>query len=139
MDVLLPSYDDIIELHEAVISATGGASGVLNGHYIEAALNRPITYAQYGEYSLHTVCAIVLDSIARSHAFSDGNKRTALTSMIFTYNLNGLEMDYTLLMNDEFEDIVMWVVESKPEIGQIEEHLQRLVKEFGIIGGPGIQ
>jgi hypothetical protein len=30
MDVLLPSYDDIIELHEAVISFTGGAALVLH-------------------------------------------------------------------------------------------------------------
>lgn len=139
MDVLLPSYDDIIELHEAVISVAGGAAGVLNKHYIEAALNRPVTYAQYSEYTLHTVCAIILDSIARIHAFSDGNKRTALTSMIFTYNLNGVSLDYTLLMNDEFEDIVMWVVESKPGIEQIEEYLQKLVKEFGIVERSGVQ
>ena len=132
MDVLLPSYNDIIELHEAVIVATGGAVGVLNPHYIEAAITRPITYAQYQEYTLHTVCAIILDSIARSHAFSDGNKRTALTSMIFAYNLNGVELDYSLLMNDEFEDIVMWVVESKPAVEEIEDYLQKLIKQFGI-------
>jgi len=139
MDVLLPSYEDIIELHEVVILATGGATGILNSHYIEAALNRPVTYAQYSEYTLHTICAIILDSLARSHAFSDGNKRTALTSMIFTYNLNGVELDYTLLMNDEFEDLVMWVVGSKPEVEKIEEYLQKLVKEFGIADAPGVQ
>lgn len=132
MDVLLPSYTDITELHEAVITVTGGAPGILNAHYVEAALSRPITYAQYSEYTLHTVCAIILDSLARSHAFSDGNKRTALTSMIFTYNLNGVSLDYTLLMNDEFEDLVIWVVESKPDIAEIEVYLQKLVKTFTI-------
>lgn len=59
--------------------------------------------------------------------------------MIFTYNLNGVILDYTLLMNDEFEDIVMWVVESKPDIKDIEEYLQKLVKEFGIVRSPGVQ
>jgi death-on-curing protein len=132
MDVLLPSYTDIIELHEAVLAATGGASGVLNAHYVEAAISRPMVYAQYNEYTIHTVAAIILDSLARSHAFSDGNKRTALTSMIFTYNLNGVVLDYTLLMNEEFEDIVMWVVESKPQIEQIEAVLAKLVSTYAI-------
>ena len=51
--------------------------------------------------------------------------------MLFTYNLNGIELKFSLLTNEKFEELVLEVVKNKPSILIIQNQLKKLIKEFG--------
>lgn len=130
MKILLPDYDSIIEIHDVVLNVSGGKPGILHDDVIRSAVHRPITYQQYySDYNLHIVCAVLLDALARNHAFYEGNKRTALMAMIFTYRINGVKLNYNMSLNKEYEDLVLWVVLEKPEIDEIVDRLKRLISK----------
>jgi len=56
-------------------------------------LARPINKFARGETDLAALAAAYGFGIARNHAFVDGNKRTALASMIVSLGLNGMDLD----------------------------------------------
>lgn len=132
MQFVLPSADAVLEIHEIVINQYGGLHGVPHPDRIKAALQRPQTYIDYQkEYDIHTVAALLLDSIARNHAFADGNKRTALLVMLMTYNLNNVtKLRYNLHMNNAFEELVLYVTTKKPTIETLQAKLKDLVTEY---------
>jgi len=67
----------------------GGASGVRDPGQLESALFRP----QTGYYAdLIAEAAALWESLSQNHPFVDGNKRTALSSMLMFLNLNGLDV-----------------------------------------------
>lgn len=129
MLIYLPPAELVIVPHEQILEIAGGRPGILNHSKIEAAVHRPKTYLAYqADCDLHTVCAVLMDSLARNHAFVDGNKRTGLMTALVTYELNG----YTLKSsadNIEFENLVLWVVNTKPPINQIATQLKNLVNQ----------
>ena len=131
MNIILPDRETVDIVHEAVLAVSGGRPGVHNGQMIEKALTRPLTFTQYvDDYSLDTICALLIDSIARYHGFSDGNKRTALMTAIFTYRVNGVHFDSSEAMNRDFDELIMWVVTHKPDIADITEKLEQLRKVY---------
>jgi death on curing protein len=56
-------------------------------------LARPINKFGYGESDLANLAAACGFGIARNHPFVDGNKRTALASMIVFLGLNRFDLD----------------------------------------------
>lgn len=58
---------------------------------LEAAVLRPqqTVFRSDAYPDIHTKAAAMLHSLIRHHPFIDGNKRTAVLSMIVFYNLNG--------------------------------------------------
>lgn len=135
MQIYLPDQELIIVVHDNVIEISGGKAGILNPNAIIAAVDRPRTYSSYHyEFDIHTVCALLIDSLARNHAFVEGNKRTALLTMLFTYELNDILFDFNDDMQNDFEETVLWVVIDKPSIEQIEKRLRILVEKYGNSG-----
>lgn len=133
MQVYLPDYEVLLSLHDSIIEVSGGRSGVLNKGMAEAAVYRPKTYLSYHpDCDIHTVCAVLLDSIARNHAFADGNKRTSIFTVIFTYELNDIALHKNAY--DDFEELVLWLVREKPEIHEVSERLRGLVAAYQIKG-----
>lgn len=129
MTIVLPDRESVELLHEAAINYSGGKPGVHNEGLILSAIGRPITFASYNEaYDIDDICAILIDSIARNHGFSDGNKRTALLTAIFTYRVNGIHFKATEEMNADFDELVMWVVNSKPSVKKVSNRLKTLRK-----------
>lgn len=60
---------------------------------LESALGRPKHQWHYGTAEDLAACAAAYGSaIARNHAFSDGNKRTAFQTMFVFLALNGLDL-----------------------------------------------
>jgi len=69
--VLFLSLDEVLEIHERVIDAYGGAGGVRDLGLLESALYRP----QSGYYEdLVTMAAALFESLLMNHPFVDGNK-----------------------------------------------------------------
>ncbi len=131
MEFRLPDYSTVIEIHTVVIDIYGGLKGVVHPELIKSALRRPEMYMSYDENcDIHLVAAIILESIARHHAFADGNKRTALLTMLMTYNNNKVDLSYDLHLNQKFEKLVLDVATKKLTIKQIRNRLQKLVEEF---------
>lgn len=74
------SLELVIEIHDNVIDISGGANGVN-----------------------------IAVAIAKGHGFTDGNKRTALSTMLTFLDIQGI----TLIENTGLDDIMVDVVESQ--------------------------
>jgi death-on-curing protein len=83
----------VLDFHSEQLSLFGGADGLRDLGLLESALARPINKFAYGETDLAALAAAHGFGIARNHAFVDGNKRTALASMIVFLGLNGMDLD----------------------------------------------
>lgn len=82
----------VIDFHTEQLALFGGPDGVRDLGLLESALTRPQNKLAYGETDLAALAAAYGFGIARNHPFIDGNKRTALASMIVFLNLNGLAL-----------------------------------------------
>ena len=83
----------VLDFHAEQLALFGGADGVRDIELLESALARPINRFAYGESDLAILAAAYGFGIARNHPFVDGNKRTALASMIVFLGLNRFDLD----------------------------------------------
>lgn len=122
-------------LHDAVLDISGGRPGIRDSKVIHAAVNRPKTYLAYhDDCDIHTVCAVILESIARNHGFVEGNKRTGLMSALLTYELNDITLDNRADKDHEFQRLALSVVVDKPDINEIASRLKSLAEKYRISG-----
>jgi death-on-curing protein len=85
--------DIVLDFHVEQLALFGGADGIRDRGLLESALARPINKFGYGESGLAALAAAYGFGIARNHPFIDGNKRTALASIIVFLGLNGIDLD----------------------------------------------
>ena len=77
---------DVLGMHTILMQRYGGASGVSDTGALEAALFRP----QTGYYSdIIAEAAALLESLAITHPFVDGNKRIAFAATDVFLRING--------------------------------------------------
>lgn len=86
-------FDIVVDFHTEQLALFGGPDGIRDRGLLESALARPQNKFAYGEANLAALAAAYGFGIARNHAFVDGNKRTALASVIVFLNLNKLDLD----------------------------------------------
>ena len=82
----------VVDFHAEQLALFGGPDGIRDLGLLESALGRPQNKFAYGETDLTALAAAYAFGIARNHPFVDGNKRTALASMIVFLNLNKLAL-----------------------------------------------
>ncbi|HSX42639.1 MAG TPA: type II toxin-antitoxin system death-on-curing family toxin [Candidatus Saccharimonadales bacterium] len=122
-DLAILSY-----IHDHIIDASGGSKGFHNEGLIKSAIARPL-HSVMGEDAypdMFSKAAALLDAIARNHGFRDGNKRTAMAAAVLYLEQNDIKVVFT---NQEYEDIMLHVVNDKPSIAQIKEWLEQHVIE----------
>jgi death-on-curing protein len=85
--------DVVLDFHAEQLALFGGAEGIRDLGLLESALARPVNKFAYGETNLAALAAAHGFGIARNHPFIDGNKRTALASIIVFLGLNKLDLD----------------------------------------------
>ena len=83
----------VLDFHAEQLALFGGSDGVRDVGLLESALARPINKLAYGVTDLAVLAAAYGFGIAKNHPFVDGNKRTALASMIVFLGLNCLDLD----------------------------------------------
>lgn len=83
------SRETVVLLHEQLLAAFGGSSGIRNQGLLESALARPENLLAYGEPTVHDLAASYAFGIVKNHPFVDGNKRTGFTVAILFLELNG--------------------------------------------------
>ncbi len=85
-----PTVQEVMVMHDALISAFGGIPGVRDEGALAAALMRP----QLGYYdSLISQAAALMESLANNHPFLDGNNRVAFFVTDTFLRLNGRFID----------------------------------------------
>jgi death-on-curing protein len=91
-------------IHDSQLAEHGGLDGIRDEGALESALDRPKNQIAYGNPDIAALAACYMASLARSHSYVDGNKRTAwVTGRVFLAD-NG----YTL--NIERRDAVVWML-----------------------------
>ncbi len=80
----------VIDIHAELIKEFGGIHGIRDQNALESAVARP----QTGYYStIHEQAAALLESLARNHAFVDGNKRVAFFVTDTFLRINGYQIE----------------------------------------------
>ncbi len=101
-----PTIEEVIAMHNALISAFGGSLGIRDEGALAAALMRP----QLGYYDgLIQEAAALMESLANNHAFVDGNKRVAFFVTDTFLRMNGHFIDCD---NDEAYAFFMRMLET---------------------------
>jgi len=89
-----PTVDDVLRLNRSLFRSDedegDGPEVFPDLGLLEAAVMRPQQSAGGEEAypDIHTKAAALMHSLARNHAFVDGNKRTALLAVVSFYALN---------------------------------------------------
>jgi death-on-curing protein len=88
------SISEILELHDRIISSTGGSRGIRDINALESAVNQPRqTFDQKDLYSdIVSKAAALGFSLVMNHPFIDGNKRVGHAAMETFLVLNGYEI-----------------------------------------------
>lgn len=106
------STQQVLFIHARLIDATGGAHGVRDLGLLESAVVRPQAVFEGQELyaDLFVKAAALMESLAKNHAFVDGNKRTAITAVSLFLQRNGwlVETD-----NPELERFTLQVTNGK--------------------------
>jgi len=81
--------DEIVELNQHGVAATGKPFVLRDAGLPESALAKPQNHWRYGEDDAVSLAVTLLFGIARSHAFEQGNKRTAFEAALIFLFANG--------------------------------------------------
>ena len=106
------SLPEILHIHEAIISTSGGSRGIRDLYALESAVNQPrITFDQQELYQdIISKAATLCFSIVMNHPFIDGNKRTGHAAMETFLILNGHEIKASA---EEQEKIILNMADGK--------------------------
>lgn len=86
----------IVEMiHHGQLKEHGGLFGILDENALDAALARPQQKDHYENQDLAALAAAYAFGLATSHAFNDGNKRTAYVTAAIFAQLNGWDLYLT--------------------------------------------
>lgn len=112
------SLKTIIKIHFNSISLYGGKEGIRDMNLLQSAINRPfVTFDSVDLYpTAIEKAAAVFESILINHPFVDGNKRTALSIMMFILKKEKFKITAN---EEELYNITIEVAEGKLEIEKI--------------------
>lgn len=85
----------IIQIHDAELANSNGLSGIKEPGYLDFLSEKPFSTV-FGEEQypgLFLKAAVLMQGIAVSHCFYDGNKRTAALSTYVFLKMNGYELN----------------------------------------------
>ena len=115
--------EQLLLLHEELITETGGAAGIRDEGLLDSALAAPFqSFEGRTPYpSLQQKAARLGYGLVKDHPFVDGNKRIGAHAMLVFLALNRIEMDYTqeeladTFLNLAagkigFEELLQWVL-----------------------------
>lgn len=85
-----PTLEEALHLHERMVERFGGTAGVRDLGLLDSVLARP----RSGYYdTLVLQAAALMQSLARNHAFVDGNKRMAFALPVVFLRMNGVRFE----------------------------------------------
>jgi death on curing protein len=114
----------VIEVNRTLVATTGEQHFLRDRGLLESALARPQNAFAYGEEDIVVLAVRLMAGIAQAHAFEQGNKRTAFTSLRLFLHPNGFDL--------AIEDSEAWAepVISLIEHRSTEEDFARAVRPY---------
>ena len=121
--MIVLSKPRVLMLHEQLIKATGGSTGIRDEGMLDSALMNP--FQSYGGEELYpsiqAKAAQLCFGLVKNHAMIDGNKRLGTHVMLVFLALNGYELSYNqeelvevilaLAAGEKnVEDILKWII-----------------------------
>lgn len=95
--MILLTVDEIIMLHDKLLTATGGLPGLRDRGLLESAVfGVNASFEDVEQYpAVEEKAARLAYGLISNHAFADGNKRVGVLAMLMTLRLNGVNLQYT--------------------------------------------
>ncbi|MBP2032590.1 death-on-curing protein [Clostridium algifaecis] len=91
------NIDFILKLHDRLIRATGGTSGVRGLEILKSSVEncKATFYGQDLYPTIESKCANICFNIIKNHAFVDGNKRTGIYVMLVLLEYNKIKIKFS--------------------------------------------
>ena len=114
------SVEDVLLIHETLISEFGGNNGVRDKGLLMSALKRPFDGFGDGEFypTIEEKSAAIVESIVKNHPFLDGNKRSGYVLMRMLLLTKDKDINAT---TKEKYDFVIAIASGKIDFNQIAE------------------
>lgn len=118
------SADLVLSIHHEILENEPGLKGYPDKGKLESALAR-IDHWKYYENTdnIFDIAALYAVAIAKAHAFPDGNKRTAMVTMLTFLDLQGV----IIPPNHGLDDTMVDVASGKMNAEALSQHLQDLI------------
>ncbi len=120
---------EILQVHDRIIEAIGGSSGVRERGLLVAVAQKP--QASFGGDDLYpSLCdkaTALFEAICNYHVFVDGNKRTAITVLeLFLYR-----NEYKLIATkSQKEKFTLQTASSKPDLDKLAIWIKKHAKQI---------
>ncbi len=118
------TVQDVLLLHSLAIENFGGSHGLRDLGLLESAIARP--QSTFGGEDLYKGIflkgAALIHSLLMNHQFVDGNKRTAMFSVMTFLELNGYKF---VAEQAEVVKTALWIENKKPTIEEISNWLEK--------------
>lgn len=111
MEIVTLGTEEVMDIHDEVLSRSGGLPGLGGNRHLDAALKRIENEIHYGNVTdIYEMAALYAVAIAQGHVFNDGNKRTAMITMVNFLLFNKIDLNLT---NDEIEEMMIDIAEKR--------------------------
>ena len=110
------SRDAVVVLHRESLSEHGGIDGIRDEGLLQSALHRCVQKSNYEpEASVTELASSLAFGLAMSHAFNDGDERTAMIATFVFLEMNGYVVEAP-----ELEAYTMFIGLAAGEVGEAE-------------------
>lgn len=126
-DTIAIILDDVLTFHEHMEKTFVMDKGIHNIGLLESAISTPFqTFGGQDLYpSIIDKAARLCYGLAKNHPFRDGNKRSAVHSMLVFLYINGIELKYTQL---ELEEMIIAVADSRMPSDELKKWIEERIK-----------
>lgn len=116
--MIILSKEQVLQLHNSLIEATGGSGGLRDEGLLDSALNNPFQSFDGKELypSIPAKAAQLCFGLVKNHAMIDGNKRLGAHIMLVFLALNGYELSY---QQKELSDMVLTLAAGRISAEQV--------------------
>lgn len=112
-------------IHDEILATEAGLHGNTNTDLLESCLGRVENRMAYEPLDdVFLIGAFYAMALAKAHAFSDGNKRTALVVMLTYLALN----DIQIKANTGLDDLMVAIASSQIDFMDLSDELRRRVE-----------
>jgi death on curing protein len=123
------TIEQVLIIHEDQVARYGGTSGLRDLTLLESALFRPQT--TFGNEELYPTLfdksAALMHSLVLNHPFLDANKRTAITSSIVFFEINGYRL---YVSQDELVETTVQVATKQIDMEQLSAWFKKNTKKL---------
>lgn len=114
----------VLAIHETILETEPGLKGQADLGKLDSALARIDNWMLYENTdNIFDIAALYAVAIAKAHAFPDGNKRTAMVTMLTYLDLQGVDIPPDHGLDDTMVD----VASGKLDFIALSQHLQQMV------------